>query len=217
MSLKFEANIGWCSENKWALCIVNDCWRQHYAYQNGLHNLQGPVQDENAGPHVQKAEEKYTKGTKISRLFLSSAVSLSACHGVAHLPFSVVIDLPDEQRLYSLAERAKAGLSQRPPFVNCDMFWASLGSPEVQHMDGSSQSWKRNEGMFPGLGSLCSGPQGERLPRLTQHQPTMAGEPSALAQTHMMTQRKLTGWVQVPSPSKTNPCTHRGSTVTRSF
>lgn len=53
MSLKFEANIGWCSENKWALCIVNDYWRQHC--QKGLHNLQEPLL---------KKQESAVKGIK---------------------------------------------------------------------------------------------------------------------------------------------------------
>lgn len=31
ISLRLEANMGCCNENKQALCIEDDCWRQHHA------------------------------------------------------------------------------------------------------------------------------------------------------------------------------------------
>lgn len=112
-----------------------------------------------------------------------------------------------------LAEGASAGLFWSSFFCNFDMFWAS---PEVWPKHRSSQRWMREQGTFPGFhespllsdsslkGFLvcaawaCSLWQG-------------LGESSALVQIYVTIQWKLMGQDQVPSPSKTKPCTHTGS------
>ena len=45
ISLRSAANMGWRNENKWALCIEDDCWRQHQAYKKVPHNWQGPLSE----------------------------------------------------------------------------------------------------------------------------------------------------------------------------
>lgn len=55
---------------QWALCIEDDCWRQHHAYQKVPHHLQGPWSEE-------KQRESTLKGTKNQDRSFFAAVSPS--------------------------------------------------------------------------------------------------------------------------------------------